>query len=352
MTTPAASVVMPVFNAGAYLDAAVESVLAQTHRDFELILVDDGSTDGSAARCDAFAARDPRVRVLHQANGGISAARNAGLDAARGAYVGFADHDDAFLPTLLATAHDAARAHDADAVKFGYRVEETFANGTVDHRVEAAAKPSVVTGERLADAYAAVKASGAFQMVWNGLYRRAFLERHGLRFDARCRYGYEDWIFNADLYPRLGTLALLPDVLYVHFQRTGVSTSKRYHENQVLSCALAAEREVRMLDAIGIGRISPAERPVAVAVALVEILRRLADPGCPLSLAEKAARLRAVRREPPFDAAPDASAMRTLRTASAPRALVARLFFAGRMRTLALLAEAYFRFLSLRKGRG
>lgn len=88
------SVIVPVWNAEHCLSRCVDSILAQTHTDLELILVNDGSTDASGALCDAYAAKDPRVKVIHKANGGPSAARNAGIDAASGDYIAFADNDD------------------------------------------------------------------------------------------------------------------------------------------------------------------------------------------------------------------------------------------------------------------
>ena len=91
---PQISVIVPVYKVEQYLSACVDSILTQTFRDFELILVDDGSPDNCGAMCDAYAAQDPRVRVIHQQNGGLSAARNAALDIAAGEYVTFIDSDD------------------------------------------------------------------------------------------------------------------------------------------------------------------------------------------------------------------------------------------------------------------
>lgn len=99
---PFFSVVMPVYNAGALLAPAIESVLGQSCGDFELLLVDDGSTDGSGALCDGYEARDSRVRVVHQPNGGVVAATNRGLDEAMGTYLYFVDHDDLVLEGALA----------------------------------------------------------------------------------------------------------------------------------------------------------------------------------------------------------------------------------------------------------
>ncbi len=96
------SVVIPVYNTRDTLGACVESMLAQTHACFELLLLDDGSTDGSGALCDAYAQKDARVRVLHLDHAGVAAARNRGIDAARGDFIGFVDSDDTAEPAYLA----------------------------------------------------------------------------------------------------------------------------------------------------------------------------------------------------------------------------------------------------------
>ena len=92
------SIIVPVYKVESYLARCVDSILAQTVSDFELILVDDGSPDRCGAICDEYAARDPRVRVIHKENGGLSSARNAGIDIARGQWLGFVDSDDWITP--------------------------------------------------------------------------------------------------------------------------------------------------------------------------------------------------------------------------------------------------------------
>ena len=100
---PAISVIVPVYRAEKFLDACVESVLSQTFTDWELLLIEDGSPDGSGALCDEYAAKDPRVRAFHQENGGVSSARNLGLAHAEGQCIAFLDSDDGFEPETLAT---------------------------------------------------------------------------------------------------------------------------------------------------------------------------------------------------------------------------------------------------------
>lgn len=111
---PLISVIIPVYNVEAYLTECVESVLAQTYEQFEIILVDDGSPDNCPAMCDGFAARDSRIRVIHKENGGLSSARNAGIDAARGDYLAFIDSDDLWTPLFLERLYRAVSETGAD----------------------------------------------------------------------------------------------------------------------------------------------------------------------------------------------------------------------------------------------
>ena len=111
---PEISVIVPVYKAEAYLHACIDSILSQTFSDFELILVDDGSPDNCGAICDDYAARDSRVRVIHQENQGQAAARNRALAAAKGEWVCFVDSDDAVHPQMLERLRQAAAESGAD----------------------------------------------------------------------------------------------------------------------------------------------------------------------------------------------------------------------------------------------
>ena len=100
-TTPKISVIVPVYNTEKYLHHCIDSILSQTFTDFELLLIDDGSKDSSGAICDEYAAKDNRVRVFHKENGGVSSARNLGLDNATGEWIAFVDADDYLAPSYL-----------------------------------------------------------------------------------------------------------------------------------------------------------------------------------------------------------------------------------------------------------
>ena len=106
------SIIVPVYNAEEYLDRCMISILEQDFSSYEVILVDDGSTDSSPMICDRYSATDPRFRTIHKKNGGVSSARNAGLDLAKGEYVMFVDSDDALLPDSLEMMFENIRGED------------------------------------------------------------------------------------------------------------------------------------------------------------------------------------------------------------------------------------------------
>ena len=110
------SVIVPVYNAEAYLDVCIRSILGQTYADLELILVDDGSPDRSGTMCDAWAKQDNRIRVIHKDNGGVCSARNAGLDAAKGEYIAFVDSDDWIEPNMYETMMEKVHVYGCDVV--------------------------------------------------------------------------------------------------------------------------------------------------------------------------------------------------------------------------------------------
>ena len=108
------SIIVPIYNVEQYISKCIESILAQTYRDFELILVDDGSTDMCGKICDEYAKQDSRVHVIHQENKGVSAARNAGISLAKGEYIMFVDSDDFITENMLEKMHDCIAESGSD----------------------------------------------------------------------------------------------------------------------------------------------------------------------------------------------------------------------------------------------
>lgn len=206
------SVIIPVYNAAATLQQAVASILAQEMQDLELLLVDDGSTDGTAAVCHDLSRQDARVRVLTQKNAGICAARNHGLMAAAGKYIAFCDDDDVFAPGGLQLLWQTAEQTQADVVRGDYRLLRQQKNGEFREQPHDAGKAC-----RMAqDGYADFLQNSGPQFVWNALYRKKAVET--LRFDERCRFGLEDFIFNMTVYATTDRAVYLPQTVYCHYE--------------------------------------------------------------------------------------------------------------------------------------
>ena len=230
MKEPVVSVVIPVYNVEAYLCECVDSVLTQTMQDFEIILVDDGATDSSGAICDRYAQQDPRIQVIHQKNGGLSAARNTGLDAAKGEYVYFLDSDDYIEPYSLEHLRDLAEKEKADVVFFDAYVFFT----------DCKPDPNVYQYHRSRD-YGAKPGRQMLMELLNTdeyrtavplmLFRRDYMMRNALRF--RPGILHEDELFTFYVYHGDGVIAHCHEELYARRMRaasimTGSSMRKRY----------------------------------------------------------------------------------------------------------------------------
>lgn len=184
------SVVVPVYNTEKYLSQCIDSILEQnTPSAFEVILVDDGSSDGSAAICDRYAREHACVRVIHQENQGVSVARNRGIEAASGDYVLFLDGDDLWTPDLLSRL-DGYVTDGPDVIEFGYQNMYADRDGEVTvPALTANGEPGKAYLARVFEQEAMPIASSC-----TGAYRVAFLKEKGITFPTGVRYG-EDFDF-------------------------------------------------------------------------------------------------------------------------------------------------------------
>ena len=185
------SVVIPVYNAEKYLESCLESVLRQhSGSPFELILVNDGSKDTSPEICDRYAAQYPGITVIHQVNQGVSAARNAGIAAAKGQYILFLDSDDCWKPDMLQSL-DPVISRQPDMVVVGY--EQFWEDGSIGIDLPPV-EASAMTGTAYVEAHSKL---GTMPIItcWSAAFRREFLEENTLRFLAGISYG-EDFYFH------------------------------------------------------------------------------------------------------------------------------------------------------------
>ena len=216
MNQPLVSIIVPVYNAEIYLGPCLERLRSQTWPDLEIILVNDGSTDGSGQLCAAAARVDGRIRFLDRPNGGVSAARNAALAAAKGDYLQFSDSDDLLTPDATETLVRAAQVTGADLViSHFFRVDG-----------EKQAQRGHIKGERLltrqefAQEMVKAPANYYYGALWNKLYRRSIVEKQGLRFAEDVTWS-EDFVFNLEYIRHVRLVAAVPKPLYYYHKRPG-----------------------------------------------------------------------------------------------------------------------------------
>lgn len=208
---PTISVIVPVYKVEPYLRRCVDSILAQTFTDFELILVDDGSPDNCGAICDEYAARDERVRVIHQENSGVSSARNAGLDAAIGNYITFVDSDDEILPCFLQHAIDAAQNYQLDIYLAGFSL---ISQTGEDLSFQTISELRVSKTEKISpELFIELLQVSYITSCWAKLYSRALIA--STRFDVNLCFG-EDLRFIWTLLQKSQKIMASPETGYLY----------------------------------------------------------------------------------------------------------------------------------------
>lgn len=215
------SIIVPVYNAKDVVGRCIESVLNQEYKDFELLLVDDGSTDGSGEICDRYAAADERVRVFHKENGGVSAARNLALEKAEGKYLQFIDSDDWITVDATGLFVRAAEEHECDLVISDfYRVvgERVSHKGDIDEN-------EVFGREEFAAHMIENPADFYYGVLWNKLYRRELVEAYRLRMDEAIHW-CEDFMFNLEYIRHAKRFYALQVPIYYYVKTKGSLVSQ------------------------------------------------------------------------------------------------------------------------------
>ena len=221
---PKVSLIVPVYKSESYIRECIESILAQTYQDFELILVDDGSPDRCGSILDEYAARDSRITVIHQENEGPAAARNTGLDIAAGQYVYFPDSDDILDPRLLETV--IPRIEEGyEMVVFGFSIIPP-----PDKKVKENMRYSVRKDKEIilnTDEEKLQFLAGPFRMrairweLWNRVFRRDIIEKWHIRFGCERRIFAEDMYFTYFYVAHISKILLLPENLYTYRRHEG-----------------------------------------------------------------------------------------------------------------------------------
>jgi glycosyltransferase involved in cell wall biosynthesis len=223
---PLVSVIVPVYNVLPYLHEALDSLIGQTYRELEIILIDDGSTDGSGDVCDEYAERDQRINVIHQENKGLSAARNVGLDRANGGFIAFLDPDDAFHSEFIEIMLSSMIRENVDIALCKYSIQYTTEKMTWSSTDKK--QPLINSGIYDRPTVLDVLVKGNINVsVWNKIYRKDLW--NSIRFYEG--HVHED-IDNAySIFSNINKLFVVQDSLYIHRKRPGSITMDYSYRN-------------------------------------------------------------------------------------------------------------------------
>jgi glycosyltransferase involved in cell wall biosynthesis len=239
---PELSVVMPVYNTGSILKYSIAKILEQSYSDFELILVDDGSTDGSGLVCDTFAEQDNRVSVIHKVNGGAGSARNAGIEKATGRYIIFPDADDFCKPEMFQTMMDAIHRDDYDLVICSYENVKVEKDGSCsDIQAQKLFDSVADTPEAARELWFKLRKINIslLNTPWNKIYKKSIIDQYHIRFPDIKRA--QDAVFNLYYYDRISSVKVIGKSLYQYNANDTVKTGKKFPKD-VYECFLQLDK--------------------------------------------------------------------------------------------------------------
>ena len=217
------SVIVPVYNAEKYLHRCIKRILAQDYTDFELLLIDDGSTDNSGTICDEYTIKDNRIRVFHKENGGVSSARNWGLDNAIGEYIMFVDSDDYMLPGMLDVMLSTLESKKADLVVCG-----TTETGGGYWRPIADVDYSI---NQLKENFVSLLHTELLSPPWNKIYKKDIIGNN--RFCEDISFG-EDLLFNIQYLEKCENISFIKESPFYHEKENENSLVVKFNRNRLL----------------------------------------------------------------------------------------------------------------------
>lgn len=232
------SIVIPIYNTQQYLDRCIKSVINQTYKSLEIILVDDGSPDDCHKICDEWAKKDGRIKVIHKQNQGLGMARNTGIDNATGDYICFFDSDDYVAPDTIEKCVAAAFAHNADVVAFGH--DDVLPDGRVIATHIPCSDSRLFCGKEIVEFLLPMCLSSNVRSyenwdltfsAWNKLFSLSVIQNAGWRFVSEREIISEDFYSLTELYGQINRVYLLNDVLY-HYMVNQASLSRSYRSDR------------------------------------------------------------------------------------------------------------------------
>lgn len=233
MEKPLISIIVPIYKVEKYLEKCIDSILSQTYKDIQVILVDDGSPDGCPAICDRYVEKDERVVVIHKPNGGLSDARNAGLNVARGEFISFVDSDDFIADNFCDILLKAINRENADMAICNYQVVDENGHSIQEKNLYLPIRDECISSQEFIEGYCG-KYGWHYVIAWNKIYKRELFEN--VKYPVGKQH--EDAFVIHHLVSQCNRIACVKNVLYFYVQRQGSIMSQISVRNMDLGDAL------------------------------------------------------------------------------------------------------------------
>lgn len=224
---PLLTIIIPVYNSARSIGVISKSILSERFTDFELILVDDGSTDDTLSKLKAIQEKDNRVRVFTKTNGGPSSARNYGVEKSRGKYIQFYDSDDNVADGALQTTISAISENDSDVLASGWQIDLQAPQKLVKNYEQIRPTPELVTENTTSFVLRSLGDNGTLYNLWNKLFRADIIHQNKLRFREELRFG-EDLVFALEYFQHIKSLRIVPDVTYHYLTSSSTGEFSRW----------------------------------------------------------------------------------------------------------------------------
>lgn len=244
---PKISIIMPVYNAKKFLSDTIRSILNQTYKEFELIIIDDGSNDGSGEITDKYSKEDPRIKVIHTQNQGICKARNLGIKVSKGEYITFADHDDILDKNLIKENLEMLINENADWIKFG-KIEHIYRGDQLINKNYSNFQKGTFDNKQLKEQIITLRCNGILTYVWDSIFKKSIINKLKLSFDENFKYGNEDIDFCQRYIEGCGKMIISNKNYYHHFTRMGISTSSKFAKEKIDSHLYLAKKSIDMFN--------------------------------------------------------------------------------------------------------
>lgn len=236
------SIIVPVYNVEDYLDKCIESLTAQSYKNIEIILVDDGSKDKSGQICDEWSKRDERIQVIHKENGGVSSARNKGIAASTGEWLMFIDGDDYCERNMLQRLYESVVKDKSDFAYCSFYTDRNGARKANELPIQSGVYNMAEVFKPIMFGTLNALGKSMSASLWTGIFSKRIIESYNIAFDAYIRFA-EDWLFYAEYITRCKKVSIINEALYNYVQRA-TSVMHEY----VPPSELAVKKSLYILD--------------------------------------------------------------------------------------------------------